>query len=275
MVGGLTMGANDGNIVGHRDWVKEFIETRVERGKEWRCRLEDHKELAKASRYVRILGRTFRPVSISDINPCGHLRYKDSNDEIKSCPRLNDAIKRAGSATEQKPGANKPEHQVQAFLIRAALQNVSQFGRFHGVLPDFSNVFDELIFITDELSMNNGKVRADIVALGGSGGQFFPVFIELKNHRRLSELKRQLNDADKWLWKEAQARDPFSRFLSAVSGVPLENIRQDEEAARKMIIWPKSRSGNELITVNEARDKGGFLIVAFEPTTYLFSSKNR
>jgi hypothetical protein len=269
MVGGLTMALINGNVASERGWVTEYIESRVERGKEWHSRLKAHMKLAKASRYIRILGREFRPVSISDVNPCGHLR--DIGDrEIPSCGSLEDAIAKAHSATERKPGANKPEHQVQAFLIRAALQNELQFGRFHRVLPDFSDVFDELIFVTDELSMKNGEVRADIVALGGSGGQFFPVFIELKNERLLSKLKRQLNDADEWLWRTAQARDPFSRFLSAVSGVPLENIRQDEEAARKMIIWPKSRSGNEAITVNEARE--GFLIVEFEPT-YLFSRK--
>jgi hypothetical protein len=264
------MGSNDEIVTGNNDWVTEHIKSRVKRGEEWHSEIKKHKDLAKASRYIRILGRKFRPVSISDVNPCGHLRNKN-DEEIKSCDTLEEAITKAGSATERKPGANKPEHQVQAFLIRAALQNVLQFGRFHRELPDFSDVFDELIFITDELSMRNGEVRADIVAMGGRDGQFFPVFIELKNHRGLTELIKQVNDACEALWKIDHARDPFRRFLSAVSGVPLEKIDQEENAAKKLLIWPKSPSGNEAETVNEAR-KSGILIVDFE-RTYKFSRK--
>jgi hypothetical protein len=215
MVEGLMMTSNEGNVAGDKDWVKEYIGTSVERGKEWRSQLDKHKELAKATRYIRILGGGFRPVSVSDTNPCGHLRDQ-RNQEIPSCDRLEEAIAKAGSAMEQKPEANKPEHQVQAFLIRAALQNALQFGRFHRVLPDFSDVFDELIFITDELSMKRGKVRADIVALGGSGGHFFPVFIELKNHRLLDELKRQLNDACEILWENDYARSFQGFFVGSI-----------------------------------------------------------
>jgi hypothetical protein len=274
MVEGLTMASINGKAAGETGWVTEYIESRVERGKQWRSRIEDHKELAKASRYVRILGREVRAVSISDVNPCGHLR--DKNDKkIDNCKSLTDAIAQARSATERKPGANKPEQRVQAFLIRSALQNELQFGRFHRFLPDFSEIFDELIFVTDELAVKPGEgnkeCRADIVALGGKGGRFFPVFIELKNERLLEKLKCQLNNASKWLWKNEQARVPFAHFLSEVSGVPLEAIDQDETAARKMLIWPRSPSAREAKSVNEAR-QAGFLIVDFEPT-YLFSRK--
>jgi hypothetical protein len=60
-------------------------------------------------------------------------------------------------------------------------------------------------------------------------------------------------------------RDPFRGFLSAVSDVPLEMIDQEKNAAKKMLIWPKSPSGNEAKKVNETRKKG-FLIVDFERT---------
>ncbi len=264
-----------GSIADEKDWVKEHIESRERLGKEWRCRLEDHKKLAMKSRYIRIKGRKFRPVSIGGVNPCGHLR-DERDQEILECDSLEEAIAKADSATEQKPGANKPEHRLQAFLILAALQNPVQFGRFHRVLPDFSDEFDELIFITDEFSMKNGKVRADIVALGGKGGRFFPVFIELKNYRGFDKLRDQLNNACEWLWKNDQARDPFRRFLSAVSGVALEKIDQEDKSARKMLIWPKSPSGKEAKKVDDARECG-FLIVGFETLdfepTYLFSRK--
>jgi hypothetical protein len=268
MVGGLMMGTTDENIAGYKDWVKDNIESRVERGKEWRSQLKAHKDLAKASRYIRILGRDFRPVSISDVNPCGHLRDKD-DEEIGNCPSLTDAIAKARSATERKPGADKPEHRVQAFLIRAAMQNDLRFGQ---VLPIFSDVFDELIFVTDELAVKPGnekkEYRTDIVALGGKREQFFPVFIELKNERLLGELKKQLDSAYNMLWKNDRAREPLRRFLSAVSGVELAKIDQE---ARKMIIWPKSLSGIESELVEQARNEG-FLIVDFE-LTYIFSRK--
>ncbi len=256
-------------------WVEEHIVSRVERGRIWHEQFKNHIKLAKDSRYIRILGRGFRPVSIDDINPCGHLKDKYGN-EIKSCPSLmKEVFSQAKAAKSERPGADKPEHRLQAFLIRSALQNEFQFGRFHRALPDFSDKFDELIFITDELAVKPGKekdeCRADIVALGGKDGRYFPVFIELKNERLLDELKGQLTNAENWLWKREDARRPFSQFLSAVSGVPHENINPNGDAAKKMLIWPKSRSGREDKRVNEAREEG-FLIVDFE-TTYEFIRK--
>ncbi len=173
MVENLIMDRNDETTADEQLWVKQHIESRVERGKEWHSRLEDHVRLATASRYVRILGRSFRPVSISELNPCGHLRYADSEKKIAKCSSLKLAIERAETATELKPGAGKPEHRVQAFLIRAAIQNGLRFG---AILPDFTDVFDELIFITDELAIKPGEVkeecRADIIALGSKRGRF-------------------------------------------------------------------------------------------------------
>jgi len=92
----------------------------------------------------------------------------------------------------------------------------------------------------------------------------------------LSKLRLQLDNAYDWLWRSEQARKPFIRFLQAVSGVPLDNIRQDEEAAKKMIVWPISPSREEDQTVKEAR-ADGFLIVEYEiverEPRYLFSRK--
>lgn len=260
-----------------RDWVVERIETRVERGEKWRQQIEKHRHLAQALRYVRILGGGFRPVSISDNNPCGHLRA-ESKGEIKTSKKIETAIRKAdvGYAIDHKPKAKKPEHKIQAFIIRTALQDEDHFGRFHRLFSDCSDVFDELIFVTDEFSINNGSVRADIVALGGKDGHYFPVFIELKNARSLTRLKNQLNSAHDFLWKDDRARVSFRRFLQAVTGVPLDDILHTETAVRKMIIWPNSPSGEEDQSVNEAR-KNGFLIMDFEivggEAGYRFSRK--
>ncbi|MDE2005877.1 MAG: hypothetical protein KGI51_04860 [Rhodospirillales bacterium] len=246
------------------DWV-DLIESRIELGREWRRRLADHKELASASRYVRILGRTFRPVSISDRNPCGHLRHKDKDREIEGRRDLEKIVAETRSATSGEPKAGKPEHGVQAFLIRAAMQKELRFG---ANLSGFSDLFEELIFITDEFSLDNGKVRADIVALARKPQQqrqdarFFPVFIELKAKRTLTTVLKQLRNAHDLLWKNERARRAFVQFLSAVSGVPTDQIDQNPEAPRRMVIWPKSSSGEEVPEVEAAR-KDGFLFVEF------------
>ena len=98
--------------------------------------------------------------------------------EIGCSKSLDTAIKNADAAAPanaKKPGNKKPEHVVQAGLIHHALTHHMLLNeRLNG----FSESFDELIFVTDELKA--GDIRADIIALGGKGGKYFPVFIELK-----------------------------------------------------------------------------------------------
>ena len=247
-----------------QDWIAEHIESRISRGGQWREELQEHARLAKDFRYIRILGDGFRPVSISIINPCGHLNDK-SGDEIKCCRTLAEAVEKAKSANrdEHEPGTDKPEHRIQAYLIREALREGL---RFHQAFQGFGKEFDELIFVTDELNLEAGedKLRTDMIAVGGKNGAYFPVFIELKNGRELTTLKRQLNNADTMLWKNDGARGMFAKFLNAVTGVDVDTSAK----AKLMLIWPKSPSGNESEKVKEAR-RDGFLIADFEPS-YLF-----
>jgi hypothetical protein len=244
-----------------QDWIAEHIESRIPRGKQWREELSEHARLANHFRYVRILGNGFRPVSISITNPCGHLNDL-RGDEINCCDLLAEALAKAKSANceEDDPGTDKPEHRVQAYLIREALRNGL---RFHQVFQGFAQEFDELIFVTDELSLEagNNKLRADMIAVGGKDGAYFPVFIELKNARQLTTLKGQLNNANAMLGENEEARGTFAKFLSAVAGVQVDASAK----AKRMIIWPKSPSGNESERVKEAR-REGFLIADFEPS---------
>jgi hypothetical protein len=244
-----------------QDWIAEHIESRISRGKQWREELPEHARLAKDFRYVRILGDGFRPVSISIINPCGHLN-DNNGDEIKNCRTLAEALEKAKSANrdEHEPGTDKPEHRVQAYLIREALREGL---RFHQVFQGFGKEFDELIFVTDELSLEAGenKLRADMIAVGSKNGAYFPVFIELKNARQLTTLKAQLNKANEMLWKNHEARGMFAKFLNSVAGVDVDTSAK----AKLMFIWPKSPSGNESERVKEAR-REGFLVADFEPS---------
>jgi hypothetical protein len=246
-------------------WIQKHIVTRISRGAEWREKLSEHATLAKDFRYVRILGEGFRPVSISVINPCGHLNYKKGGGEIKSFDDIAEAVEAAKSADrdEHEPAKDKPEHRVQAYLIREALREGL---RFHQAFQGFGNEFDELIFVTDELNLEAGKdkLRTDMIAVGGKNGAYFPVFIELKNGRELTTLKRQLCNANKLLWENPEARGKFASFLNAVTGVDVDTSAE----AKLMLIWPKSPSGNESAGVKEAREEG-FLIADFEPS-YLF-----
>jgi hypothetical protein len=246
------------------DWIAEHLESRISHGEQWRKELTEHARLAKDYRYIRILGDGFRPVSISVINPCGHLNDK-RGDAITNCRTLAEAVEKAKSANrdEHEPGTDKPEHRVQAYLIREALREGL---RFHQAFQGFGKEFDELIFVTDELNLEAGedKLRADMIAVGGKNGTYFPVFIELKNGRELTTLERQLNNANKMLWENDKARDMFAKFLNAVAGVDVDTAAE----AKLMIIWPKSLSGNESESVKEAR-RAGFIIADFEPS-YLF-----
>jgi hypothetical protein len=200
-------------------------------------------------------------VPISIINPCGHLKDIDGK-QIKKCNGLAEAMEKAKSANREEytPGAGKPEHRVQASLIRKALLEGL---RLHQAFRGFDHEFDELIFVMDELSLEAGenKLRADMIAVGHKNGTYFPVFIELKNSQQLTTLKRQLNKAKEMLWENEEARSMFASFLNAVAGVNVDTSAE----AKRMIIWPKAPSGNESESVKQTR-RDGFLIADFEPS---------
>jgi len=236
-------------------WV-EYIENRVERARQWRAEMATLRELAKDYRYIRILGRSFRAVSISKGNPCGHLIRQDNGKEVKGRPNMASAIQSAmcsypyNHSAAYQPRNQKPEHKVQAFLIRHALMNGQEM---QSVIKGFDDVFDKLIFITDELSI--GMLRADIIALGSKNGRYFPVFIELKNKRELTRLKKQLEDA-----KLVMRETAFIKLLSAGSGIPADKIKFEDY--KLLAVWSPVSGGKEASEVGDARAEG-FLFAEF------------
>ncbi len=230
---------------GNPKWV-EYIQSRFERVKQWREEMPTHEQLAKNYRYVRILGKSFRAISISPANPCGRLIKKGGSKPVEGKPSIKAAIQSALNAEDYAPNADKKELKIQAFLIRHALMNGQ---KLHGVLKGFDDELDELIFVTDELS--TGELRADIIALGGKNGQYFPVFIELKVKRELKRLMEQLEGAQALM--NIAGKD-FIKMLSAASGIPNEKISFD--GYRLMIVWPPVSGGNEVNRVEGARSKG-------------------
>jgi len=212
----------------------------VKRGKlldDWRSNQQIMKELAEKWIYIRVRGDKYRPVSIHPDNPCGSLkRLNGSGSEIGGTQSLDTALKNADEAAPanaKRPGNKKSEHVIQAGLIHHALQHDMLL---NGRLNGFSDFFDELIFVTDELKA--GDIRADIIALGVKGGKYFPVFIELKAIRSLKRVLKQLVEAQK---KTAKVKSSFVEMLVKGTGKTASSILFDEY--KLFVIWPKAPSG--------------------------------
>lgn len=233
---------------------KKWVDFIIERGKrltKWREKKHEMQELAEKSIYIRVGGGQFRAISVHPDNPCGRLERIDGGTDIGGTKRLDTALKNAREAAPAdtvEPGNKKPEHVVQAGLIHHALRNNLLLNdRFAG----FANFFDELIFITDELKAGEaGKIRADIIALGGKGGRYFPVFIELKAIRSFKQVVAQLVAAQREM---ASAKDAFIDMLANATGKPAHSIAFDEY--KLLVAWPESRSGKEKASAVEAACK--------------------
>lgn len=244
------------------DYLRSIIRNRTEFASQWQAKWQKHQELAANYRYVRIQKDGFSAISISSTNPCGHLVSKDGRDlsEVHH-QTIDEAIQCALDAVsvddpgDYSPGKNKQEHRIQAFLIRDALMKNNAM---HGLFSGFDEAFDELRFVTDELTA--GKHRADIIALGRKADKYFPVFIELKVKRLLSELVRQLEGIRDAM---ASVEGDFIQFLAASAGVSAEKISFEEH--RIMIVWQAPPSGVEGASVDAfRRDKNGITAVYTE-----------
>jgi hypothetical protein len=226
----------------------------IERGKllnNWRSQQQIMKELAGKFIYIRVGGDKYRPVSVHFDNPCGSLKRRNGNEgEIGGTKSLGTALENASAAAPantKKPGNRKPEHVVQAGLIQyALLHDMLLNGRLNG----FSDFFDELIFVTDELKA--GDIRADIIALGGKDGKYFPVFIELKGVRSFNRVLEQLRAAQQEM---AKFRSSFVEMLVKGTGKAVETIAFDEY--KLLVVWPGAPSGKANASAARAVAKEG------------------
>jgi len=236
------------------------IEKKTQFIKIWRTELSLFKELAEKGIYIRVGSSGYRPISIVPENPCGRLFLRENRDAINRevidySSELPIAIKNAKDADEPKsyvPGKDQKELRMQATLIRHALKNNLSL---HELCDGFADVFDELIFVTDEIPA--GNIRADIIALGGMKGCYFPVFIELKAKRLLTTLTKQLTNAKDTM---EVARDSFLNLLANATGKPKSDIAFDD--AKLLMIWPKpKRKGRSVVA--KARENG-FIVAEYE-----------
>ncbi|MBN3751780.1 hypothetical protein G3N95_02430 [Paraburkholderia sp. Tr-20389] len=171
---------------------------------------------------------------------------------VGTTANLDRALQRARSAGhgKGKAGNGKPEHRVQAGLIREALMAPASLPK----MLDCEALLDQLIFVSDEFRLDD--IRADVIALGRKGDDYFPVLIELKAVRSLTRVLEQLERITDRL---NQAPEATVAFFSAASGVDASRIGT---SALRMLIWPASKSGKESHAVSIARDRG-FVTIAF------------
>jgi hypothetical protein len=210
--------------------------------------------LARQHRYVRLRGESVRPVSLHPDTPLGELVVNGKVfGEVSNVAGLKALLK----SDLEAPGPTRAptdrdvgeERLLQCFLIREVLQS----GRWlHPLMPGLADHgIDELKFVCDELNIGIGArmpdgsekvTRGDIIALGRRGATWFPVFIELKYDRHLKRLLEQLQAIQCELLAGGVA-DAFRRLLATVAGVDETTI--DMTASRKMLVWPRTQSGQE------------------------------
>jgi hypothetical protein len=133
-------------------------------------------------------------------------------------------------------------------------------------LSGFSDFFDELIFVTDELKA--GDIRADIIALGGKGGKYFPVFIELKRSRSLKRVLTQLVDAQTEMTK---VKGSFVEMLAKGTGKTAASISFDEH--KLFVVWLEAPSGRgrasaaKAVAESRFESAKGHLLIGEYPNT--------
>ena len=241
--------------------LSDYIQYRIDNAPKWRSRLNELKNLAKNGRYVRLNGDGFRAISITDENSCGSL-YISENARVTAKKDIGEAFRLGISANHIRiPKNKKGEHKIQAHIIRHAMESGLSF---KGLFSGFDEIFDDIIFICDEFSAitDDMRIRADIIALGKKGNDYYPIFIELKNRRSLKELGGQLKDASTLL--RGDSRPLFIKYLRAIAGVPESaKIHDNAEDCKVMIIWPNLVSGKNLHTVDNFANQPNHYIAEF------------
>lgn len=200
-------------------------------------------EEAKQEKYIRINGNGYQAVSLNDKTAlCGYSKNAETPEKVKD--NFGKDID-----CDEKAVEKKRERRLQAYLIKLALSNK---GSLISAIPCFYKKFEELIFVTDEISFGDratgGAVRIDILALGKPKGSsdYVPVCIELK-HVRNMEIVGQLEDAVIHVCGDennsCDRRDHIGQIIKSFTGVGC--IKINFNAVKKVIIWPEySRGGS-------------------------------
>jgi len=175
--------------------------------------------------YIRIGGNGYRAVSLDYEHPL--LGFAKT-----SAPNIETVIRHFKKGNLNALGRVTPEKQAQAWLIKKAINHDLDLRTYLGLN---GSVYNELLFALDEVSFINK--RLDILAVGVSGDGCFPVSIELKSNRALKQLREQLRSYQDQIKKY---ETEFKKLLKACV-----NKEVDFSKFGRIIVWPKSKSGNE------------------------------
>lgn len=205
-------------------------------------------------RYLRISSSGYRLVSLATRNPCGAVLL---DGRVAGSVSTIDAALRHLAVDESRvavrdPKKPKPEHEVQAFLMRGLLTAPAQAPK----MLDCEGLFDELHLVTDEFAIDN-SVRADLLMLGRRTGQqvYVPVFLELKAKRdaalkeQLANIKSLSLGSGEYFAKTLQGQDEqaasearkgaFEAFLKAATGI---SAPIDLSNGELIAVWPLRKS---------------------------------
>jgi len=125
--------------------------------------------------------------------------------------------------TEKPKNINKPEKELQAWIIKNAIKN-------NHTLP----CGDNIQFITSEMAVTKNKKRVVNDILGFKDGSLY--VIELKSDRAMGRLIEQVENFKKIIEEEKKLFDDLCK---------LYNHNWDKESIIKVVVWPYNKNGKK------------------------------
>jgi hypothetical protein len=204
------------------DAMTEFARERREQGE---LRL-----IGDDAGYIRVSGRGFRAVSVSEDAPLSRFVVGPTRDLGKAVAQTK------GTPHRVDPELSKDERCVQAHIIRKALEKRGDLLSVFGPGLPFealSLAFDEVRLYSGEDGASGGLVRCDLLAVGKSCGRFEPVLIELKYARGETRLLEQFANFER-IVAVGRCRSRFAAMLAAATGGDRVTLGQ----FHRVIVWP-------------------------------------
>jgi hypothetical protein len=199
--------------------------------------------------YLRVNGSGYRAVSVHPKSPLCQFSSSGTPDLDEALAHFRNRPREIASL-ESHP---RPERQLQAHLIREALRHDGDLLAALGPgLP-----FDRLLFAVDEVPLDGGAIRCDMLAVGIRGKVATPVLIELKYGRLLKELVDQLGAFEELVWRHDAA---FRELLGVATGAAVSM-----DHLHFLIVWPKAgaSAGEGSQRTRKALELAGALAVGF------------
>ncbi len=212
----------------------EIIQCRLSKMTEWakkrRCFLAGPPNGWGEDWYIRIGGNGYTAVSLDCERPLLGFASRPTTD-------IETVISHFKKGTVKELGRPTPEKRAQAWLIKQAINDKLNLKTYLGL---DGSIYEELLFALDEVSFGDKDHkpigRLDILAVGICDAGAFPVFIELKSRRLLGRLLCQLQE---YQCHMKRYEHEFAMLINACT-----NVEVNLSKYGRIIVWPKSQSGN-------------------------------